>query len=221
MILLLQPQSSPLKANSPNGRRWNKSDKHLPGTIVDSTMMILPTGRHLQRYKNRVPQDAGPQDDVFLWMYMYQAANDANVSEEGLADGLIHDETKIQQDLVLDMRGGKLHLVLYNTNIFLGITGYRFPICHYSTCSVKVSELHIMIWDVIARLQDWVLSVDYILQDGGEENRPFLKSHFNGNPLDSKYMAVNLVNPTKLVVMSQDFSHNMKKKNQEWYNEKW
>ncbi|KAL3873574.1 hypothetical protein ACJMK2_036671 [Sinanodonta woodiana] len=54
---------------------------------------------------------AGPQDEVFLWMYMYQAANDANVPEEGWAGGLIHDETKIQQDLVLDMRGGKLHLV--------------------------------------------------------------------------------------------------------------
>ncbi|KAL3860547.1 hypothetical protein ACJMK2_010663 [Sinanodonta woodiana] len=70
---------------------------------------MLPTGRYLRWYKNRVPKEAGPQDEVFLWMY--QAANDANVPEERWAGGLIHDETKIQQDLVLDMRGGKLHLV--------------------------------------------------------------------------------------------------------------
>ncbi|KAL3842007.1 hypothetical protein ACJMK2_020080 [Sinanodonta woodiana] len=201
MILLLQSQSSPLKANSPNGRRWNKKVISIclalwvrsPRTyqdIVDSTMMILPTGRHLRRYKNRVPQEAGPQDEVFLWMY--QAANDANVPDEGFADGLIHNETKIQQDLVLDTRGGKLHLV---------------PNLSLSNISLKASELHIMIWDVIARLQDWVFFVDYILQDGGEENRPFFKSHFNGNPSDSKYM-----NPNKLFAMSQDFSYNMRKK---------
>ncbi|KAL3856900.1 hypothetical protein ACJMK2_011606 [Sinanodonta woodiana] len=109
---------------------------------------MLPTGRYLRRYKNRVPQEAGPQDEVFLWMY--QAANDANVPEERWAGGLIHDETKIQQDLVLDMRGGKLHLVGWvdtgvegndlrtveqgkkasnksNTDIFLGIHWLQVP----------------------------------------------------------------------------------------------
>ncbi|KAL3847318.1 hypothetical protein ACJMK2_018233 [Sinanodonta woodiana] len=35
-------------------------------------MMILPTDRHLRRYKNRVPQDAGPHDEVFLWLQMMQ-----------------------------------------------------------------------------------------------------------------------------------------------------
>ncbi|KAL3832244.1 hypothetical protein ACJMK2_023904 [Sinanodonta woodiana] len=245
MKLLLQSHSAALKANSPNGRRWNKRVISIclallvrsPRTyqdIADSTMMMLPTGRHLRRYKNS-STEAGLQDEVFLWMY--QAANYANVPEEGSAGGLIHDERKTQQDLVLDMRGGKLHLVGWvDTGVegndlrtveqgkveqklateviqiyFLGYTGCRFPICHYPTCSVKASDLHIMIWDVIARLQDCGFSVDYILQDGAEENRPFSKSHFNENPFNSKYMAVNLVNPTKLFVMSQDFLHIKKK----------
>ncbi|KAL3864406.1 hypothetical protein ACJMK2_006092 [Sinanodonta woodiana] len=183
MKLLLQSHSAALKANmiSICLALWVRSPRTYQD-IADSTMMILPTGRYLRRYKNRAPQEAGPQDEIFLWMY--QAANDANVPEEGSAGGLIHDETKIQQDLVLDMRGGKLHLVGWvDTGIegndlrtveqgkveqklateviqiyFLGYTGFRFPICHYPTCSVKASELHIMIWDVIARLQDWVFS---------------------------------------------------------------
>ncbi|KAL3868679.1 hypothetical protein ACJMK2_041457 [Sinanodonta woodiana] len=151
-----------------------------------------PSNRSAFKKVHRVPQEAGPQDEVFLWMY--QAAN---VPEEGWAGGKPHlvgwVDTGDEGNDLRTAEQGKIY--------FLGYTGFRFPICHYPNCSVKASELHI-IWDVIARLQDWGFSVAYILQDGGEENRHFIKSHFNGNPLDSKYMAVNLINQTKFVAIN-------------------
>jgi hypothetical protein len=55
--------------------------------------------------------------------------------------------------------------------MFVGYTGLRFSVCHYPTCGVKASELHTMLWSTIKELHDWGFLVDYIMQDGGEENR--------------------------------------------------
>ena len=51
------------------------------------------------------------------------------------------------------------------------------------------------------------------MQDGGEQNREFVKIHFE-NECDAKlknYMSESLINPTRKIAHSQDFSHNMKK----------
>ncbi|KAL3888305.1 hypothetical protein ACJMK2_000676 [Sinanodonta woodiana] len=96
---------------------------------------------------------------------------------------------------------------------FLGYTGFRFPIAHYPTAGVKASELYIIIWDIISNLQSWGFTVNYILQDGGDQNREFMKIHFT-NDADAKmknYMSANLANPVRKIAHSQDFSHNVKK----------
>ena len=49
------------------------------------------------------------------------------------------------------------------------------------------------------------------MQDGGEENRQFIKSNFDGDELEKRYLSPNLVEPTCVVAHIQDFSHNMKK----------
>ncbi|XP_070575008.1 uncharacterized protein [Ptychodera flava] len=46
---------------------------------------------------------------------------------------------------------------------------------------------------------------------GGEENRQFVKSNFQGSPLDSNYISPNLVDPSKTIIHVQDFSHDVKK----------
>ncbi|KAJ8045597.1 Spectrin beta chain, non-erythrocytic 1 [Holothuria leucospilota] len=213
---------------------WTRSP-HTYQDLRDSKILVLPSGKHLRRYKNIVHQDAGPQTDVLRWMF--ESAKDAKVGPEGLAGVLMHDETKIQEDMVLKNRDGNLTLVGWidsgeeGNNIrvlrdgvpkqvlatevlqyyFLGYTGFRFPVCHYPTTGVKASELFTMTWDVIAKLQDWGFTVDCVLQDGGAANRQFMKVHFSGNPNDSAYVATNAVNPLKTVVFCQDFSHNVKK----------
>ncbi|XP_014675321.1 PREDICTED: uncharacterized protein LOC106815380 [Priapulus caudatus] len=168
---------------------------------------------------------------------MRAAAQEAKVPDHGWAGGLHHDETKIQQDLVLIMMGGKPSLTGWidvgeeagNLRMlkegcvkqtlaseviqltFMGYTGFRFPLCHYPTGGVKASELHIIIWDAIAKLADWGFTVDFINQDGGEENRQFVKSHFDGDPVKASYASPNLADQTRSVVHTQDFSHNIKK----------
>ena len=51
--------------------------------------------------------------------------------------------------------------------VFLGYSGFRFPIVHFPTKGVKASELSILLPPLIAELCDSGFTVDYILQDGG------------------------------------------------------
>jgi hypothetical protein len=213
---------------------WVRSPKAY-ADLTDSKMLLLPSGRQLRRYKNCVPQESGINDQVLQWMRA--AATEAKVPDHGWAGGLHHDEMKLQQDLVLSMVGGKPSLVGWidvgeeaaNLRMlkegcvkqtlaseviqvtFMGYTGFRFPLCHYPTGGVKSSELHIIIWDAIAKLSDWGFTVDFINQDGGEENRQFMRSNFDGDPVLKCYASPNLTNQTRSVVHTQDFSHNMKK----------
>ena len=85
---------------------------------------------------------------------------------------------------------------------FLGYTGFRFPICHFPVDNIKVSDMSIHLWNIIAKLSDYGFSVDYILQDGGEENRQFIKSQLSGDPLEVAYVSTNILDPTKRIVHS-------------------
>ena len=93
-------------------RKWNKDVLsvcltlwvHIPKTyqtLQDSNMLILPSGRQLRRYKNIIPQHSGLNQEVLYWMY--QAAQEANLPNHGRAGGLHHDETRVQEDIFLDM----------------------------------------------------------------------------------------------------------------------
>ena len=149
-------------------------------------------------------------------------------------DNSKNDETKIQGGVALDMRSvcpkligwidtgeENLHAKMLKEKtvistlathvlqvMFVEYTGFRFPVCHYPTCGVKASELHQILWSTIKKLHDWGFLVDYIMQDGGEENRQFIKSNFDADEFDKRYLSTNLVDRTCVVAQIQDCSHN-------------
>lgn len=248
MKTLLQSQAQALKCKNRKSIRWDKKILSLclsmwirsPANyqqLREINFLILPSGRQLRKYKNEVPQKSGINDEILHWMY--SAAKEQNLEENGYSGGLVHDETKIQEGLVLSMKGGypnligwvdtgeeNMHATVLKKNalqaslathvlqiVFIGYTGFRFPVCHYPTKGVSASELHTILWSVIKMLYDWGFYVDFIIQDGGQENRQFIKSNFSGDPLQHNYMYVspNLVDPSREVAHIQDFSHNIKK----------
>ncbi|XP_052065893.1 uncharacterized protein LOC127705600 [Mytilus californianus] len=82
-------------------------------------------------------------------------------------------------DLFLDGKQSSRKLATDVLQItFLGYTGFRFPIAHFQTDGVKASELYIIIWYLISQLQSLGFIVDFIMQDGGRQNREFTKLHF-------------------------------------------
>lgn len=246
MKLFLKSQHEILCSKSPQARRWNKDVVSLClslwirspkayQTLLESNVLVLPSGRQLRRYKNCIPQEPGICDTTLRWMY--ESAKGLKLPPNGWVGGLHHDETKVQQDLVVEMKGGtpiitgwidlgeeaqNLRVMKDQTVTrqlaseviqitFVGFTGFRFPICHFPTGGIKASELSIIIWNVIEKLSDWGFQIDYIMQDGGEENRSFMNLHFNGNPRDTHYGSPNLVYPLTTIFHTQDFSHNIKK----------
>lgn len=141
--------------------------------LKDSQMLKLPSGRQLTIYKNKIKQKPGVIIEMFRWMG--QTALNMNIEKHGYAGGLIHDEMKIQNDLVMTVKNGMPELVGFidtspETNIiynkcekevgkrmatqvlqfmFVGSTGFRFPIAHYPTNTAKPLDYHIIIPELI------------------------------------------------------------------------
>ena len=242
MKTLLRSQYDAIHTH-PNGRRWPREIistcislwLRSPGNydeLRDSNMIVLPTGRLLRRYKNCVHQVPGINKKMFDWMY--KAAQEQNIPDYGYAGGLIHDETKIQDNLVLQKgKDGDISLIGFvdtgeEGNLlrtlkdgsqkqtlakeviqicFQGHSGFRFPLAHYPVNTVKASELYIMLNGVISQLYDYGFKVDYIMMDGGQENRNFMYKIMGGK---SSCVCTNTVTGQD-IVMCQDFCHNCKK----------
>lgn len=80
MKMFLKSQHDILCSKSPQARRWNKDVVSLClslwirspkayQTLLESNVLILPSGRQLRRYKNYIPQDPGISDTTLRWMY--------------------------------------------------------------------------------------------------------------------------------------------------------
>ncbi|KAK3091321.1 hypothetical protein FSP39_018905, partial [Pinctada imbricata] len=248
MKAMLEAQYNALSVQDPRQRRWDSDmikcclnlwtrSPQSYKDLKDSNILILPSGRQLQRYKNATPQDTGINSEILHWMS--KTADRQKVPKFGRYGGLIHDETRIQQDLVMNTKGNKNELVGWidtgdegqdirilkegtvqqtlATEVFqvyfLGYTGFRFPVAHYPTGGITAAEIYILLYDIISALQSWGFFVDYVLQDGGQQNREFIKMHFkNEEDAEKKnFCSVNIVNPEQKLAHSQDYSHNIKK----------
>jgi hypothetical protein len=224
MKLLLQSQYDALQVKDSRQRsRWDKDVIKACLNLWSTSpqpyrylLLILPSGRQLQKYKNCVKQETGINKDVFRWMA--NVAKQHNIPPAGYLGGLIHDESRIQQDLVMNCKGKSAELIGwvytgdegYNIKVaksqfiesalatevfqisFLGFTGFRFPVAHYPTEGITATEIYSIIYDIISELQTWGFKVTYILQDGGMQNR-------------MNYCSLNVVNPTTKIAHSQDF----------------
>lgn len=97
------------------------------------------------------------------------------LSEDGCEGGLILDEMSIQSDLQFYSKNGKKYLVgftevldesiLMNSIhsgkkevklathvsqfIFLGFTGFRFPLFHFPTTTASAAELNLLFWKIV------------------------------------------------------------------------
>lgn len=247
MQVLLESQQSAMGKKDKRGHRWHpdviricinqwiRSPKNYDD-LKDSNMLILPSGRQLRRYKNAIKQQPGINYEMLSWMR--SSADNANVPIPGRTGVLMHDECKIQQDLVLERNGDTHKLIGWvdmgeeahlthmlrtqkisrelATDVlqitFLGHTGFRFPVAHFAGKCAKAHELFIILWNVISALGEYGFHIDSILQDGGQQNREFMNMMFpDGDPLKHQCCAVNIVNLDDDIVISQDFSHCVKK----------
>jgi len=91
--------------------------------------------------------------------------------------------------------------------VYLGNTGFRFPIVHYPTREVDPSTLYIKFWETVGWLEMAGFSVIYGCCDGGQANRSFIQMHFKGkDAVKEKYTTTNIHTGQPLVFFSRFFS---------------
>ena len=77
--------------------------------------------------------------------------------------------------------------------VYLGNTGFRFPVVHYPTREVDPSTLYIKFWEIVGWLEMAGFSVIYTCCDGGQANRSFIQLQFKGRDVvKEKYTTTNI-----------------------------
>ena len=87
---------------------WSGSSQSY-NELQTSGMLVLPSGRLLQMYKNSVKKNPGMNTEVFEMMC--NEANRRKLSEIGCRGGIVFDEMAIQEDLQLKEDNGLMQLV--------------------------------------------------------------------------------------------------------------
>lgn len=201
-------------------------------SVRESGYLLLPSRSILIQYKTKVKQNVGFDDNIFRWMH--EEARRKDLCEEGYMGGLIIDEMAIQADVEITKSGDVIELVglsdvgeegnlsnmlrkgkqerTVGTHalqlVFLGVTGFRFPIAHFISDGVQAPELYCLFWEAVDKLQMFGFTTVYTCLDGAQSNRSFLKIHTGPNP--TSYRCQSPCTFLDMIFM-MDYSHVIKK----------
>jgi hypothetical protein len=171
---------------------------------------------------------------------MKNEALSKNIPAEGYEGGLTLDEMSVQADLQFYSRDNKTYLTGFSDMgsesalveniktkksevqlathvlqyIFLGFSGFRFPICHFPTTQASASDLYILTWEIINMLQIFGFTVRYISTDGAQTNRDFgriLLGDFKSETATTMKMPNMYCPNSPPIFFIMDFSHVIKK----------
>ncbi|VDI20706.1 Hypothetical predicted protein [Mytilus galloprovincialis] len=199
-------------------------------------MLILPSKRLLQYYKNSVPQAPGIVDRNFKWMA--KEASKQHIQSYGKHGGLLIDEMSIQDDLQVVKNGdewsivGNVHMGELNNQIdiiinkspkvrmathclqyvFHGFTGFRWPVAYFGSDTACAYQIYNYFWDVVAKLNENGFIVDYVNMDGATTNRLFMNMLSNsGNLREENFIVSDIFQKDHKICLIQDVKHVIKK----------
>ena len=67
------------------------------------------------------------------------------------------------------------HVLMF---VFLGFTGFRFPVAHFPTTQATTAELYTTFWEGVHKLKLWGFDILYTNIDGASTNRALINMHF-------------------------------------------
>ena len=216
---------------------WCRSPKCYKD-LRDSGFLVLPSQRILQIYKNKINQKPGVNIDLLHWMK--NEAISRNLPPHGYEGGIILDEMSVQSDLEFCSKDGKTYVwgftevtdesqyidsilsgkkeIILATHVlqfvFLGFSGFRFPLFHFPTKQANASELYLLFWNVVNLLSTFDFTVQFVSMDGAQTNRDFCKILLGTFKSDSiKTMTIQNLFSLKSdpIFVIMDYSHVIKK----------
>ncbi|KAK3107457.1 hypothetical protein FSP39_015012 [Pinctada imbricata] len=200
--------------------------------LRQSNLLVLPSPSLLLLYKNCVKQKVGFMDEIFEWML--NEAIRLQIPKEGYFGGIILDEMAVQEDLQIERNSKGIELVglvdkgeegnLCSTLrqgqkirklgnhilqlVFLGFTGFRFPIAHFVSDQIQAYDMYSLFWEATDKLQMFGFTCVYTSMDGAQCNRTFLNMHVSTMQTT---IVQNPCNYEECVVFMMDYSHVIKK----------
>ena len=158
-------------------------------TSRESRILHLPSENLFSKYKNCVKQNPGISHEMLEWLHV-----ESNHISSECRCGLLIDEMSVQDDLQMSFSGGEIsvdgivdlgtfsedisllisHERKFKTAsnilqfIYLSYEGFRFPVAYFPTCGVTSLDLFINVWEVICKLHEIEITIDYVCFDGGK-----------------------------------------------------
>nr|XP_006814580.1 PREDICTED: uncharacterized protein LOC102809633 [Saccoglossus kowalevskii] len=178
-------------------------------TLKESGVIHLPNERTLLDYTHWTNSGSGFSADVME--QLYRECSFEELAEHQKYVVLVHDELKIQADLVFEKSSGKLvgfvdinnfnnSLAMYEKNLDDGpvkpdIATYmlvfmvrgvclhlNYPLAHFPTTSITSDFLFPLVWEAIEVLEMYDFKVMVSTSDGASPNRRFYKIHQSEDP---------------------------------------
>jgi hypothetical protein len=222
--------------------RWYNRCPQAYEDVRCAKYFFMPSPRLLSMYKNSVQQTPGLNNDLLQWMWT--SAQAISLPSEGRSGGLVLDECSIQECLTLKFNSNGISATgfvdlgaessdldtLSNVKdkelathvlqiVFLGYSGFRWPIAHYPVVQARSTDMYIQVWQAIDRLEQWDFHVEYVCLDGAIQNRQLVHIHFpQGNQHDANFSVPNQISPTtRRLYFTFDYSHVCKRlRNNVW-----
>ncbi|KAK3726529.1 hypothetical protein QZH41_015565 [Actinostola sp. cb2023] len=165
---------------------------------------------------------------------MEEEAKKDKISPFGRHGAIVFDEMSIQADVQMKQRNGQWEIigvtgmkeiesmtksekgVQLATHIlqflFLGNTGFRFPVCHFATTEASSINLFESFWECVDTLDMYGFTVRLCICDGAGVNRKFVSMHFDDNNKAEEALFTT-ISPCsgKSLTFVMDPSHNFKK----------
>lgn len=182
----------------------------------ETGILMLPSRRRLRDYKNYIRPTQGFNKDVIKELVKITE----NFSNEERYCLILHDEMKIQEDLVWDKHTGHLigyvdlgdvelnYAALKKTDdiashvlVFLIrsiVNPLKFTVANFATKSVTAPQLFVLFWKAVGVLEDANLKVMAVTSDGASANRTMYQMHeVMKHSVITSYQEKNIVYKTK------------------------
>jgi hypothetical protein len=86
--------------------------------------------------------------------------------------------------------------------MFIGSTGFKFPVCYFPTIEVDPTTLYHQFWNAIFDLGELGFKVLLAICDGAQVNRTFIQCHFDGvDAVKENFTTTNIYTGEPLVFM--------------------
>ena len=88
---------------------------------------------------------------------------------------------------------------------------FRWPVAYFATDTATTHQLYLNTWELIEQIESRGFTIDYVMVDGGIDNRSLMALMLGENAREEGFSTPNLFDFTRCISLVQDIKHCFKK----------